>query len=194
MKKLLILAFAMLPLLTFGQETGIGLRLGEPLSITYKTFIDDVFSIEAMVGSAGANSAQYYQRAFDNNLPAPNAFYSGHSTSNSFSFNLRGAYHEDFTSDLNIESGYLLGYAGAGVQLRSVRVDYAYTNPVSSGAPILRDRRTNIDFGPEIFGGAEYYFDDLPINVFAEIGLFMEVLNRFGHVRLQGAIGARYLF
>jgi hypothetical protein len=108
--------------------------------------------------------------------------------------NIRGAYHENFTADFNIEEGYLLGYAGVGAQLRSVRVNYAYTNPVSSQSGIFRETRNNIDFGPEIFGGGEYYFDDLPINVFAEIGLFMEVINRFGHLRLQGALGVRYIF
>ncbi len=184
----------MMPFLTFAQEASIGIRLGEPLSITYKTFLDDHISIEGLLGRAGVNSVQYYQRSFDNNPPTANAFYSGHSTSNSFSFNLRGAYHENISEDLNIEQGYLLGYAGVGAQLRSVRVNYAYTNPVSSQSGIFRETRTNIDFGPEIFGGGEYYFDELPINVFAEVGLFMEVINRFGHIRLQGALGVRYIF
>ena len=193
MKKLLVLAFAMLPLFAFAQEPGIGLRFGEPFSITYKTFIDDKISLEGMVGRVGPNSGQYYRRDFDNNRPSPNAFYVGHSTSNSWSINFRGAYHEDFSDDFNIGSGYLLGYAGAGVQLRSVLVDYAFTDSSISQAT-LRETRRNMDFGPEAFGGAEYYFDEAPISVFGEVGFFMELLDRFGHFRLQGAIGVRYLF
>ncbi len=185
----------MLPFFAHAQEDGVGLRLGEPLSITYKKFLDGNFAIEGMFGRAGVNSAQYYQRAFDNNRPTPNAFYAGHSTGSSFSFNLRGAYHEDITDDLNIDQGYFLAYAGAGVQLRSTRVDYSYTDPASSPPGVFfRESRRNIDLGPEIFGGGEYYFDDLPISIFAEIGLFMELIDRFGHLKLQGGIGVRYLF
>ena len=192
MKKLLILAMLMVPFFVNAQEDGVGLRLGEPLSITFKKFIDDNIAFEAMFGRAGVNSNQYYQRAFDRNRPSSNAFYAGHSTGASYSFNVRGAYHEDITDDLNIDVGYFLAYAGAGVQLRSTRVDYSYTD--GAGSVLLRDSRRNVDFGPEIFGGGEYYFDDLPISVFAEVGLFVELLDRFGHIKLQGALGIRYLF
>lgn len=192
MKKLLIFAILLAPFFANAQEDGIGLRLGEPLSITYKKFLDDNIAIEGMFGRAGINSNQYYQRAFDRNRPSENAFYAGHSTGSSFAFNLRAAYHEDITDDLNIEVGYLLAYAGAGVQLRSTRVDYAFTEPF--GSFLFTESRRNIDFGPEIFGGGEYYFDDLPISVFAEIGMFVEFLDRFGHLKLQGGLGVRYIF
>ena len=189
-----MIVMAMMPFLTYAQESSIGLRIGEPFSITYKTFLDDHISLEGLIGRAGVNSGFYYQRAFENNLPNSNAFYYGHNTSNSFSFNLRSAYHEDITDLFNIEQGYLLGYAGLGAQLRSVRVNYSYTDGASPQQVFLRETRNNIDFGPEIFSGGEYYFDELPINVFAEVGLFMELVNRFGHFRLQGAVGVRYIF
>lgn len=184
---------ALLPFTVMAQEDGIGLRLGEPFSITYKKFIDENIAIEGLFGRAGANSAQYYRRSFENNLPSPNAFYAGHNVGNVLSFNLRGIYHEDLSDELNIDVGYLLGYVGLGAQLRSARVDYAYTDATITTV-VLRDNRRNIDFGPEVFAGGEYYFDELPISVFTEIGLFMELLDRFGHLRLQGAIGVRYLF
>lgn len=183
-----------MPLLSWAQEDGIGIRLGEPLSITYKKFLDDNIAIEGMFGAAGANSAQYYQRSFENNRPSANAFYTAHSTSNILSFNVRGAYHEDITDDLNIDQGYILGYFGVGAQLRTAQVDYAFTDSSINPNAVFRETRTNIDFGPEVFGGAEYYFDELPMSVFAEIGLFMELLDRFGHLRFQGGIGVRYIF
>lgn len=193
MKKILLLAFLLIPFLGFAQEDGIGLRLGEPLTITYKKFLDDQFALEAMIGRGSPNSSNYYRRAFDRRPATPNAFYASHAANSGFSLSLRGMLHEDITDDLNIGEGYLLAYAGAGAQLRSIGVSYAYTDPSISTA-VFRDDRTNIDFGAEAFGGAEYYFNDLPISVFAEIGLFMEVLDRFGHLRLQGGIGIRYLF
>lgn len=194
MKKLILMILGLIPVMTFAQESSVGLRLGEPLSITYKTFLDENISVEGMFGRAGVNSAQYYRRSFENNRPTANAFYQSHSAGSALSINGRIAYNEDFTDEFGITEGYLLGYAGLGAQLRSVRVDYTYTDTALSPTNIFRDNRRNIDFGPEIYGGAEYYFDDLPINVFAEIGLFMELLDRFGHLRLQGAIGVRYIF
>jgi hypothetical protein len=193
-KKIILLLMTLIPLATFAQESSVGLRLGEPLSITYKTFLDENFSVEGLFGRAGVNSAQYYRRSFENNRPSANAFYSGHSAGSALSLSGRIAYNEDFTDEFGITEGYLLGYAGVGAQIRSVRVDYAYTDTSISPINTLRDSRRNIDFGPEVYGGGEYYFDDLPLNVFAEIGLFMELLDRFGHLRLQGAIGVRYIF
>jgi hypothetical protein len=193
LKKIILFVLTLIPLYAAAQEQGIGLRFGEPFSVTFKTFLDDQISLEGMIGSAGPNSAQYYQRAFDRNRPSTNAFYVSHSTSSSISVNFRSAYHEDFTSELGIEQGYILGYAGAGLQLRSVNVDYTYTD-TSISPDLLRESRTNVDFGADLFGGAEYYFDSAPISVFAEVGLFLELLDSFGHIKFQGGIGVRYLF
>ncbi|GAB3651807.1 hypothetical protein GCM10028791_20980 [Echinicola sediminis] len=193
MKKLLFLVIFSLPLLVNAQEQSIGLRLGEPLSVTYKTFIDDKLSIEAMLGRGSANSAAYYRKAFDSNKPSPGAFYMNHSASGGISINGRLAYHEDITAEFDISEGTLLGYAGAGLQLRSVSVDYAYQQSADM-ANLMYEKRTNIDFGPEIFGGGEYLFEDLPISAFAELGIYLEVADRPGHVKLQGGIGARYFF
>jgi len=194
MKKIIFLMLFMSPFFIQAQESGIGIRLGEPLSITYKHFLDDRISIEGMFGRAGANSAPYYQSSFDRRRPNANAFYAGHTISSPISIQLRIAIHEDITDFLDIGQGYLLAYAGAGAQIRSVNVSYNYTVPISTGAAIFRDSRRNIDFGPEVFTGMEYYFDDLPVNIFAEAGLFMELIDRFSHLRLQGGIGIRYIF
>ena len=193
MKKIIFFLLFLLPVIGFSQEHSIGLRLGEPLSITYKTFLDDNISLEGMIGRAGSNSAMYYRTAFDRNRPSPNSVYNGHSTYNGFSLNVRSAYHEDITAEFDITEGTLVAYGGLGIQLRSIQVDYLYS---TLGTPIniLGETRTNIDLGPEAFVGSEYYFQDLPISVFAEVGLFMELIDRAGHLKLQGGIGVRYMF
>lgn len=182
------------PLLAYSQEHHLGIRIGEPLSITYKTYIDDRFSIEGMIGRAGANSGQYYRRSFENNRPGPGALYGSHSASSGFSLNFRGAYNEDISSEFDIVEGALFAYGGAGLQLRSVKVNYVYYNDLATTVVPQYEKRTNVDFGAEGFIGSEYFFEDLPMSVFAEVGLFLEILDRPGHLRLQGGIGARYLF
>jgi len=191
----IIILFMFLPFLSQAQERSVGLRLGEPFAITYKDFLSDYISFEVMLGSGSVNGNSYYQRDFENNPPSSSAFYLSHGAKKGVSLHGRLAYNEDFTETFGIEQGYLLGYGGAGVQLRTTQVNYNYANgnPQSS-VPILREDRTNVDFGPEAFVGAEYYFDDLPLNVFVEAGLFLELLDRVGHMKGQGGLGIRYIF
>lgn len=195
MKYIIIAVFALIPFLSNAQERGAGVRIGEPFTLTYKDFIDDYFSYEVMLGSGGINSDSYFQRDFDSNPPASNAFYVGHSARKGVSIHARMAYHEDITDMFDIDQGYLLAYGGVGAQLRTTRVNYTYTEgQVGTGIIPAREERTNADFGPEVFVGTEYYFDELPIAVFAELGMFLELLDRVGHIKGQGGIGIRYLF
>lgn len=195
MKKIFLFFLLSIPLLSFSQEHHVGLRIGEPLSITYKTYLNEQIFLEGMIGRAGANSGQYYRRSFDNNRPFPAAIFVGHSSSNGLSINFRGAYNEDISAEFDIVEGSLFAYAGAGLQIRSVRVNYIYTDGISSTLYVpLNETRTNLDFGPEGFIGSEYFFEDLPLSVFAEVGLFFELLDRPGNLRLQGGLGARYIF
>jgi hypothetical protein len=191
--RILFLLF-LLPILSFAQERGAGIRLGEPLSLTYKDFIEDYLSYEIMLGGAGVNGSDYYRKDFENNPPSSNAFYQGHAASRGVSINFRMALHEDITDVFEITQGYLLGYGGAGVQVRTTNVDYTYlqSNP---GLPetLMREERNNFDLGPEVFAGAEYYFDETPISVFVEAGMFLELIDRI-NLKGQGGIGVRYLF
>ncbi len=195
MKYKILILFAFLPFLSQAQERSVGLRLGEPFAITFKDFISDEFSFEVMLGSGSVNGNSYYQRDFENNPPNSSAFYISHGAKKGISLNGRMAYNEDITDIFSIEQGYLLGYGGAGVQFRTTQVIYNYStdNPQNS-SPILQEDRTNVDFGPEAFAGAEYYFSDLPLNIFIEAGLFLELLDRVGHIKGQGGIGIRYIF
>ncbi len=109
--------------------------------------------------------------------------------------NLRLAYNESLNGEFDIAEGELLGYGGVGLQLRNVQADYTYQTPSGTeNLPVSTISRSNIDIGPEAFAGAEYIFQDYPVAVFAELGLFLELMNRFGHLKIQGGVGARYLF
>lgn len=181
--------------LSYAQESGIGIRFGEPISFTYKDFWKDFISIEMMIGRAGTNNSSYYQKNFDSNPPSQNALYLGERTNPGISINLRSAIHRDVTDQFDIETGYLLGYVGLGAQIRAIQVTYLYSiNFITPGGGFLSDTSINLDLGPEFFVGSEYYFNNLPISVFAEAGIFLEILDRGGHTKGQGGIGIRYLF
>jgi hypothetical protein len=193
-KRIVLFLLFFSPFLCQAQERGAGIRLGEPFSLTYKDFLDDYLSFEVMLGAGGVNSASYYQKAFENNPPVANAFYTGHQASRGASIHFRMALHEDFTDVFEIDQGYLLGYVGGGAQFRTTSLTYFYNVGNTSPSNNRVEERTNIDFGPEIFAGGEYYFDELPISVFAEFGFLLELLDRVGHIKGQGGIGIRYLF
>lgn len=191
MKLKFLFVFLLIPMIGISQERGAGIRLGEPFSLTYKDFLDDYLSFEVMVGGGSVNGKDYYKRSFENNPPSSEAFYLSHTASRGVSLNFRMAFHEDITDMFEITQGYLLGYAGAGVQLRTTQVSYAYQPGMLTA--VLSEDRTNLDIGPEGFAGAEYYFDEAPISIFAEVGVFLELIDRI-NFKGQGGIGVRYLF
>jgi hypothetical protein len=186
----------LLPFLGQAQERGLGLRFGEPFSISYKGLVKDYLSYEILVGSGSINSDTYFQKSFDRRPPSSDARVVSLTGTRGVALSFRMALHADFTNAFRLEEGYLLGYAGLGAQLRTTQVNYRYTqvsNTMNPSLPIQTENRTNGDLGPEAFVGAEYYFDPVPFSVFVEAGVFTELIDRT-HLKGQGGIGIRYLF
>lgn len=194
MKIILPLLLIIVAIPTFGQQHQLGLRVGDPFGITYKTPVSDKFSFEGILGRGRQSSGQYYRRTFEDNRPVSSARYFAHQASGALSLHVRGVYEESFSEDFDISEGDLVIYAGLGIQFRSVRLDYYYTTPnATTNATEIVESRTNIDLGPEIFLGSAYYLEDLPIAIFVELGFLTEIVDRL-HLKGQGAIGVRYLF
>ena len=196
MKKLLFALLLLLPLLGIAQERGIGIRLGDPFSLTYKDFVRDYISYELSLGSGSINSENYFKKSFDRRPPSPSALLASVSAAKGISLAFRMAAHTDITDSFELEEGTLLGYLGLGAQLRTTQVSYVYgaiDNTMNPPKPFETDTRTNGDFGPEFFIGADYYFDSIPFAVFVETGLFLEIIDR-QHLKGQGGLGIRYLF
>src|SRR6478752_2004311 len=61
------------------QKHGIGLRLGDPMGITYKNYLNKTRSVEFILGSASQNwHWAYYERAFENYSEYDNYRYVSH--------------------------------------------------------------------------------------------------------------------
>lgn len=195
MKHLFFLTLMTVGFNGFAQQHQVGLRLGDPYGISFKTDFNQQYAAEVILGRGSPNSSQYYRRTFDQHKPLSSAIYDGQQVSGAFSLQARLSYEESLNGEFDIVEGDLKGFAGIGLQLRSVSVSYFYHTPNPGDVPLGRvDERIDADFGPEGFIGTSYSFEDLPVVVFAEMGLFMELLNRFGHLKVQGALGARYRF
>jgi len=170
-------------------DQGIGLRIGDPLGITYKSYFNNKAAIELIAGSTSANRHRhYYKSTFENRDKYDGFRYVDHSIGYTFAFQTRVMWHESFPA--NVE-GRLDWYWGLGGHFRLSDVEYTYFDEngiAGSGS------RTNFDLGPEGLLGLEYEFLDYPVVGFSEVSLMGELVDNPFRFRFFGAIGVRYAF
>jgi hypothetical protein len=194
MRRLILFALlAGMAQVAFAQRPyqGIGIRLGEPTGITYKNYFTKTRAFELGLGTASSGwNSNYYQKSFHDRSGYNGYNYTSHNVDNIVYFQARYL----LNYDLPIEGveGKFDWYWGVGAVLKLARVNYYYQNELPP-YPAYTDRRTDIDFGPEGVGGVEYHFEDLPITLFVDVSLMIEVADHLG-VRAFGGTGARYTF
>lgn len=173
------------------QNRGIGIRLGEPTGVTYKVHLNKSRAVEFILGTASNSwNHNYYEKSFHDRGSYNGRIYNSHHVSNTVF--LQGRYLFNYEIPVQGVEGRFDWYWGVGAVLKLASVEYSYQNE----APpfnTFRDTRTDIDIGPEGIGGAEYKFEDLPLTLFAEVGLMLELGDSFGFRGLLGT-GARYNF
>ena len=171
------------------HDQGIGLRIGDPVGITYKSYFNNNAAIELILGSTSANRhGNYYKTSFNNRDKFNGLAYIDHQVDYTLAFQGRVLWHEAFPA--NVE-GRLDWYWGLGGHLRLSNVDYVYSDP---NGIILGESETNFDLGPEGILGAEYELLDYPIVTFAEVSMMGELVDNPFRFRFFGALGIRYAF
>lgn len=175
---------------TLGQvrDQGIGLRLGDPVGITYKSYFANPMALEIVVGTSSANwHNNYYRKAFNSASRFDGFDYIDHQVNYTISLQGRLLWHQAVPA--NVE-GRLDWFYGFGVHIRSSDVEYSYFEQ-----DIRRfDKKQNFDLGPEGVVGVEYELLDFPIVAFAEANLMAELIDNPFRFRLFGALGVRYAF
>lgn len=189
MKKFLITGALLLcgVVLTVAQTQSLGLRFGYPTSITYKKFLTDQNALEFMIGSTINRWNQgYYQRSFDKYNSFSPYRYISHEVKSEVYLQARYLLH----TDLIIQGldGNLSWYWGGGILLKTANVRYYYDD-FNNG--FIRSEKFDLDLGPEAIGGLEYEFDVLPIQVFTEVSLLIEIADRPLNMRFMGGGGIR---
>ncbi len=196
-KKILLAGLLMITGLLFFTTTvqaqnynqGIGIRIGDPLGITYKAYLQRRSAIELILGSVSRNNhSSYYRDSFKKLNKYDDFLYNSHNVN--FTMVLMGRYlkHESFPAHVE---GRLDWFYGGGVQLRIAKLEYQYFDTQNR---IFTDDHTNVDFGPEGIIGMEYEFADIPMVAFGEVSLLMELVDRPFHFAVFGAFGLRYAF
>jgi hypothetical protein len=86
--------------------------------------------------------------------------------------------------------GKLQWYWGIGGLIKMARVDYR----VKKIDVVTTRSQTDIDIGPEGILGMEYTFEDVPLTIFGEFSLFVEIVDRPAALRGMSGVGVRYNF
>jgi hypothetical protein len=173
----------------FGQKEGqsIGLKAGDPVGVTYKYYMPDNKAFEVVLGTVPRGwYGGYYRDAFQDEFP--DAVYRSHDVEFALAVQGRIMWQNDFDEYIPDSEWYW----GVGANLRVVNLDYRYsTGPDFNNT--VRSDDTNLDFGPEIFGGGEYFFQEVPLTAFIELGLMLEIVDEVS-LRILGGGGIRYNF
>lgn len=172
------------------QNNGIGVRLGDPMGVTYKKYLPHSKALEFILGSASPGWNQnYYQNSFDANNKYDNYTYRSHQVQSTLY--LQGRYLLDYPIHIDGMEGKLNWYWGIGALLKIAEVKYQYRMPDQNNAS---DVRTDVDFGPEGIIGMEYTFEDVPLTIFGEVSLLLEIADRPGALRPFAGTGIRFNF
>ncbi len=178
------------------KNWGAGLHVGDPLGMSVKKYFDRGIALEAVIGRT-AIWGYDYQKAFYRNESYNSGQYQyrQHLLHSALSFQLH------YIQQKPITKGNFKGmewYWGGGGQLRALSVDYEYRyyeNAQNKENSKVQDSRlSNIAIGVDGVAGLEYSWRELPFSVFADLTLFVEVIDAPFLFYIQGGIGGRYYF
>ncbi len=171
----------------WAQQWGIGLRAGDPSGLTVKRFLGNN-AWEFNIGQTdiwGFDASREFYDDYDDYV------YLDSRLRSAISLQLRYLAFKP----IQIEGPDKLSwYAGIGGQLRSVAVDYRYRYRVGNDRRERWEAVNDVDLGADIIGGLDFSFHDIPLSIFADINLFVELLDSPFYLRLQGGAGVRYNF
>lgn len=176
---------------------GIGIKVGDPVTITYKYYQNEKFAIVIDAGSAASGLyTKHHTANFDQNLPdslssISSIKYIRHKVTTEYVIEAKLLYQ---TKVDKIFPG-LQSYIGAGWQFRKTDIKYAYIYEIfirsTETGEFVSNKTTH---GPVVTLGLEYAYFKLPVSAFIETTLFTDISANPGWNRFQGGVGIRYVF
>ena len=192
----LLLMFSLLSaqsLVAQQKNWGAGLRLGDPSGLSVKRYLARQKALEFNFGrSWGYNYSNAFYRHNNYNREFYN--YEWHNLRSAVGLQGRYLVHRDLGMS---ELPGLEWYYGVGAQFRFLSVDYHYRYYVEgnrNGGVARTDRVTHVDLGLDGILGLEYSWRDVPLTVFVDLNLFLELVDDPFMPFLQGGTGVRYYF
>jgi len=184
------------------QNHALGFRLGDPSGLSYKRFSGNN-ALEINLGRTHifSRSNWYYDR-FDKWYGKQNFGYkdwkvTGYKASAPIGLQVHYLFRNGIDKVADEKTPGLEWYYGVGGQLRFQNYYYTYRYKIDGNPNWLYadgGRVSDFDIGADGVVGMEYKFKGAPISVFADITLFMEILDNPFLFHFQGGLGARYHF
>jgi hypothetical protein len=170
----------------------LGLRVGEPMGISFKAFTGQSSAFEFVVATAAKEwSSRYYRSSFSSYDEFSNRSYRSHAVGDVLYGQARYLRHSPIVWEG--VPGTVEWYWGFGVLGKMARVEYFFHDngfpAVSRSASI-----TDYDIGPESMIGIEYSLEKIPLSMFIEVTVFLELIDRTGIFRGFTNVGIRYNF
>jgi uncharacterized protein YgiM (DUF1202 family) len=180
---------------SYNRNWGIGLRMGDPSGISIKKYNGNT-AWEFNIGHTAYWGRYTYREAFYNYKPYKNyrdIDIESYRTTRALGIQARHLWQKD----LNIDglSG-LQWYYGLGGQLKHIAVVYRFDYEDEYGRDWndVYDTANFINLGVDGIIGLEYTFSELPLSIFTDINLFLEVFSNPFFLHTQGGLGIRYNF
>lgn len=187
---------------TYGQDWGVGIRLGDPSGVTLKKYMEGS-AFELSIGRTHlfANT-DYYNEQFDdwyvdNKFNYTDFQYIGYDASTPIGIQFHYLIQKEISRIGDERVSGLEWYYGFGGQVgfRSYTYDYRYKlESTADWFYAIGDEVTDLDIGVDGVIGLEYTFKDAPISLFTDVTLFMEVFDNPFLFWFQGGVGGRYRF
>ena len=196
-KSILSSLLFVLPLSLFSQDEGgtsdkkigVGFRFGDPVGLTIKTY-GSSSQWEFNIGRTYSTSWKRY--GYDDNFYRLAKY-----DKDDYIFKK----YESHLAPLSLQIHYLRSkaievidrldfYYGFGLQVRMGRIEYWYLEKATgvSHNKVYSD----IDLGIDGIFGLEYTFEEIPMSIFLDVMMFMEVYDYPFYFWPQGGIGMRY--
>ncbi len=178
---------------------GIGVRLGDPSGFTFKKYMGSN-ALELSVGRAHVIGRRgywntHYQSKWNTkyyNSSYKKIDYLGYTSSSPLGVQLHYLWQKNIAS-----AEGLSWYYGLGGQFAFQSIRYQYRYQLTGTDTWIYDNSgtsVDIDFGADGVVGLEYGFSNVPISIFLDFTLFMEVYDNPFVFWYQSGIGARYNF
>ena len=184
-------------------QLGVGIRGGNPSGLTLKKYNGDN-AIELSIGrNYWFNGSNWYNKHYDywydkhylSNYDALNLDYVRAYTP--FAVQLHFLKHKDFKSTGSADLSGLRYYYGGGLFFGYQRYVYSYYYKLNNDPNwYYMDRKdyAYINLGLDGVLGLEYTFEEVPVSIFLDGTLYLELINRPFLIAGFGGIGVRYNF
>jgi hypothetical protein len=172
------------------KENQISLRVGEPMGVGYKRFFTGGNAIEFLVGTATKQASEsYYRDSFQHYIEGDVFEYKGHEVENILYLQARYLFQRSIPWEA--VPGSFEWYWGAGVLYKQADLIYIFNVDTFDD---LKATFRDIDVGPEAILGLDYSFKEIPLTIYSELDVLVEVTDRPGSFRGFMVVGLRYNF